>query len=135
MVDDDIADAISIDLDTLKVDGIQVIRWSTLLTELTAASASRPLRNARSEIEEKFPLLMIYTSGTTGLPKASKISHTRYLCSCVPYFYLCRLTERDRVYCSLPFYHSAGGMLGVGACLRAGITMGSSSVKYYQLVE
>lgn len=124
VIDDEIGEAISGDINTLRRDGIQVVKWSDLQSELAHVSSSRPPPSTRSEIQENFPLLMIYTSGTTGLPKASRISHTRYLYSCFPYVYLCRLTQKDRVYCSLPFYHSAGGMLGVGACLRKGITMG-----------
>jgi acyl-CoA synthetase (AMP-forming)/AMP-acid ligase II len=33
---------------------------------------------------------------------------------------MCSLNPTDRVYCPLPLYHSAGGMLGVGACITSG---------------
>ncbi|CAN0252026.1 unnamed protein product, partial [Phaeothamnion confervicola] len=68
-------------------------------------------------------LLLVYTSGTTGLPKASKITHLRFWSGAALFSTSAGLRPGDRIYCALPLYHSAGGMLGVGGCWRAGGTL------------
>ncbi|KAF9941327.1 hypothetical protein BGZ65_004224, partial [Modicella reniformis] len=57
--------------------------------------------------------MLIYTSGTTGLPKAGRFSHTR--ASNGPLFWtrFYDFSEKDRIYISLPLYHSAAAALGV----------------------
>ncbi|XP_047544879.1 long-chain fatty acid transport protein 4-like isoform X1 [Vanessa atalanta] len=67
-------------------------------------------------------LLYIYTSGTTGLPKAAVISNSRFV------FMACglhnmRLNSSDIVYCPLPLYHTAGGVVSVGQALVFGCTV------------
>ncbi|KOB79132.1 Fatty acid transport protein [Operophtera brumata] len=52
-------------------------------------------------------LLYIYTSGTTGLPKAAVISNS----------------SDDVIYCPLPLYHTAGGVISVGQALVLGCTV------------
>jgi len=68
-------------------------------------------------------LLYIYTSGTTGLPKAAVISNARYFK--MSYGVHCALNIRhdDIVYSSLPLYHSAAGIVGVGQCFIGGCTL------------
>lgn len=56
----------------------------------------------------------IYTSGTTGLPKAARINHTRLFSAGLMYAQLYGVAANDRIYCTLPLYHSAGGNIGVG---------------------
>jgi acyl-CoA synthetase (AMP-forming)/AMP-acid ligase II len=68
-------------------------------------------------------LLYIYTSGTTGLPKASRISHTRYFVASSPFRIMCALTKSDRIYTPLPLYHSSAVMLGVGGAIISGACM------------
>lgn len=65
-------------------------------------------------------LFLIYTSGTTGLPKAARVSHSKAMSAGAAAWKLQQLTPEDRVYCCLPLYHSAGGMMAVGAALFAG---------------
>ncbi|OWR45591.1 long-chain fatty acid transport protein 1-like [Danaus plexippus] len=67
-------------------------------------------------------LLYIFTSGTTGLPKAAVISNSRFV------FMACglhnfRLNSSDVVYCPLPLYHTAGGVVSVGQALIFGCTV------------
>ncbi|MFK7895686.1 MAG: long-chain-acyl-CoA synthetase [Myxococcota bacterium] len=65
-------------------------------------------------------LFFIYTSGTTGLPKAARISHLKAATTGLGSSKMQGLTPRDRTYCCLPLYHSAGGMMAVGASLFSG---------------
>ncbi|KAG0217977.1 hypothetical protein BGX33_009008 [Mortierella sp. NVP41] len=67
--------------------------------------------------------MLIYTSGTTGLPKAGRFAHSR--ASVGPQFWsrFYRFTESDRIYISLPLYHSAGAVLGICLSWTVGATV------------
>lgn len=67
------------------------------------------------------PLLFIYTSGTTGLPKAAKVSHSRYFYMSCSLAQLFGLGDDEVVYDTLPLYHTAGGVLGIGQALIRGL--------------
>lgn len=79
-------------------------------------------------LEEKFEkaitdkFLYIYTSGTTGLPKAAILTHARFYVMCLAASLNFRLRESDITYTTLPLYHTAGGLLGVGQVLLNGGT-------------
>ncbi len=69
----------------------------------------------------------IFTSGTTGFPKASKMSHYRWLAAMSGIGGLgIRLRRDDVMYTALPFYHnnaltiSVSSVLASGACLAIG---------------
>ncbi|WP_026918328.1 long-chain-acyl-CoA synthetase [Gordonia shandongensis] len=69
----------------------------------------------------------IFTSGTTGLPKASVMSHNRWLANYDGIGGLAvRLRPSDTMYVSLPLYHnnalsvSLGAVLAGGACIAIG---------------
>ncbi|XP_063358606.1 long-chain fatty acid transport protein 4-like [Cydia amplana] len=68
-------------------------------------------------------LLYIYTSGTTGLPKAAVISSSRFVFMAAGLHYLGGITPDDTVYCPLPLYHTAGGVISVGQALLFGCTV------------
>ncbi|XP_073941559.1 long-chain fatty acid transport protein 4-like [Choristoneura fumiferana] len=68
-------------------------------------------------------LLYIYTSGTTGLPKAAVISSSRIVFMAAGLHYLGGITSDDTVYCPLPLYHTAGGVISVGQALLFGCTV------------
>ncbi|XP_072936362.1 long-chain fatty acid transport protein 4-like [Epargyreus clarus] len=67
-------------------------------------------------------LLYIYTSGTTGLPKAAVISNSRFVFMASGIHHM-RLRGSDTVYCPLPLYHTAGGVISVGQALIFGCTV------------
>lgn len=68
-------------------------------------------------------LLYIYTSGTTGLPKAARITHSRYIYIAAAIHYLADFWKKDIFYTPLPLYHTAGGVMSMGQCLVFGSTV------------
>jgi fatty-acyl-CoA synthase len=64
--------------------------------------------------------LYIYTSGTTGLPKAANVSHARLMQWTHWFAGMMDVRNSDRMYNTLPMYHSAGGVLATGAVLVGG---------------
>ncbi|MGB7134105.1 MAG: long-chain-acyl-CoA synthetase [Acidobacteriaceae bacterium] len=64
--------------------------------------------------------LHVYTSGTTGLPKAARITHGRILHWSNWFAGLLDVQPDDRMYDSLPMYHSVGGVLAPAATLVGG---------------
>ena len=65
----------------------------------------------------------IYTSGTTGHPKAAKISTVRFCLMAFLPFWLYRMKINDVIYCSLPLYHSNGGMVVFNQTVTQGCTV------------
>ena len=111
---------------TLESQGIQILVWEDLdgsSSPIARQTKSRPSHAVRAHVRESDVLLYIYTSGTTGLPKASKISHTRYIVASSPFRCLCALTPQDRIYTPLPLYHSSAVLMGVGSAIYSGCTM------------
>lgn len=94
-------------------------------TDLSGALAEqKPLTLARNTgLSARDKLLYVYTSGTTGLPKAAVITNLRFLFMSAGTFYMLRLSSDDIVYNSLPLYHTAGGIVGVGNALLNGCTV------------
>ncbi|MGI9206432.1 MAG: AMP-binding protein, partial [Rhodococcus sp. (in: high G+C Gram-positive bacteria)] len=65
----------------------------------------------------------IFTSGTTGLPKASRMSHFRWLKSMSGLGSLgVRLRRNDTLYCCLPLYHNTALTVALSSVLGAGAT-------------
>ncbi|XP_053147766.1 long-chain fatty acid transport protein 6 isoform X1 [Hemicordylus capensis] len=69
----------------------------------------------------KDPLLYIFTSGTTGLPKAAVISQMQVLKGAAG-LWAFGATSDDVIYITLPLYHSAASLLGIGGCIELGAT-------------
>ena len=90
---------------------------------LAGMPTTNPDRSIRAELKSSDPLFYIYTSGTTGLPKAARFSHLRFLLTGEGGAVALQLRPDDTSYCALPLYHSAGGVMVVGAALSAGATI------------
>ncbi|CAB3410048.1 unnamed protein product [Caenorhabditis bovis] len=71
-------------------------------------------------IDFKSVLCFIYTSGTTGMPKAAVIKHFRYYSIAVGAAKSFGIRSQDRMYVSMPIYHTAAGILGVGQAILGG---------------
>ena len=68
-------------------------------------------------------LFYVYTSGTTGLPKAAIISHSRFYYMTIGASSFAGMAEKDVLYDTLPLYHTAGGVIGVGCMMILGCTL------------
>ena len=87
---------------------------------LAAQSGEALPADIRTGITINDNALYIYTSGTTGNPKAARIPHVRLLTMMGGFAAAANSTEKDRMYCVLPLYHSAGGVVAVGMVLTVG---------------
>src|SRR6202000_737080 len=77
-------------------------------------------KSVRQGLTAKNNAFYIYTSGTTGLPKAAKFSHMRMLYMMYGFAGALNSGEHDRMYDTLPMYHSTGGVCAPGVALTAG---------------
>ncbi|KAF8373663.1 hypothetical protein PRIPAC_80092 [Pristionchus pacificus] len=68
-------------------------------------------------------LCYIYTSGTTGFPKPAVIKHCRYSLAITAAVEAFGIKIEDRIYITMPFYHSAASILGAGALVARGSTI------------
>ena len=87
-----------------------------------APAAHNPSECAETRGHEK--AYYIFTSGTTGMPKASIMSHHRWLKSYSGLGGLgVRLRPDDTLYCCLPLYHNNAVTVALGAVLNGGASM------------
>lgn len=100
----------------------QVIHYS----ELPSLAQGRPADDPAvvNQVRAKERALLIFTSGTTGMPKASVMTHYRWLKSYSGLGALgVRLRPTDTLYCALPLYHNNAVTVALGAVLAAGAAM------------
>ncbi len=112
---------------TVLVDGDGAVAGSypNLADAIADQPTSRPDRSGRAGMTlGNSDLFYIYTSGTTGLPKAAHFSHLRFMMTATGAGTALKLGPRDRQYICLPLYHTAGGVMALGAAL----TMGAAAV-------
>ena len=92
-------------------------------TDLTQDSAARSESNPRStaEVQARATCFYVFTSGTTGLPKASRMTHYRWLRGMAGLSQMAmRLKPNDIFYCCLPLYHNNALTVSWGAVLGSG---------------
>lgn len=76
------------------------------------------------QVRAKQPCYYIFTSGTTGLPKASVMTHYRWLASMAGVgSATLRLKSDDIFYCCLPLYHNNALTVAWSCVLSAGATL------------
>jgi fatty-acyl-CoA synthase len=94
--------------------------------ELERLAADAPTENpaVTSSVRAEEPAFYIFTSGTTGTPKASVMTHYRWLRALGGSGALgMRLKSSDTLYCCLPLYHNSALTVGVSGVLSAGATL------------
>lgn len=94
--------------------------------DLERLAATAPTTNPAitSAVLAKDKAFYIFTSGTTGMPKASVMTHYRWLRALAGFGGLgLRLHSSDTLYCCLPLYHNNALTVAVGSALNAGATL------------
>ena len=93
--------------------------------DLAADIQFRSPRNPRStnHVRASQACYYIFTSGTTGMPKASVMTHYRWLASRAGMGSTVRMTQDDVFYCCLPLYHNNALTVSWGVVLGAGATL------------
>lgn len=99
--------------------------YRDLEAETSGKSSGNPLETR--QVLARQPCFYIFTSGTTGMPKASVMTHYRWLRGMAGLGQMTmRLQPDDTLYCPLPLYHnnaltvSWGAVLGAGCALALG---------------
>ncbi|MUL84971.1 MULTISPECIES: long-chain-acyl-CoA synthetase FadD6 [unclassified Mycolicibacterium] len=94
--------------------------------ELRRLAATAPATNpaSASAVLAKDKAFYIFTSGTTGMPKASVMTHYRWLRALAGFGGLgLRLHSDDTLYCCLPLYHNNALTVSVGSALNSGAAL------------
>jgi fatty-acyl-CoA synthase len=94
--------------------------------ELDRLAADAPTDNpaATSSVRAKDSAFYIFTSGTTGAPKASVMTHFRWLWALGGSgAFGMRLKSSDTLYCCLPLYHNNALTVALSAVVGAGATL------------
>ncbi|XP_012671646.2 long-chain fatty acid transport protein 6 [Clupea harengus] len=94
---------------------------NTLIDKMEEASDKPVPAELRAITSLKSPNLYIFTSGTTGLPKAAVITHLQSLKAAAG-FWAYGGSADDVIYTTLPLYHSAASLVGIGGTIEMGAT-------------
>jgi fatty-acyl-CoA synthase len=101
-------------------DGLLTIEEFERLAE--TAPTGNP--ESASAVLAKDKAFYIFTSGTTGMPKASVMTHYRWLRALAGFGGLgMRLNTHDTLYCCLPLYHNNALTVALSSVLNAGATL------------
>ena len=106
-------------------DGLVTLDEFKRLAE--TAPTSNPATAAAVLAKDK--AFYIFTSGTTGMPKASVMTHYRWLRALAGFGGLgMRLNSNDTLYCCLPLYHNNALTVALSAVLNSGVDAGARQV-------
>lgn len=89
-------------------------KYQVLDKILEGTSTDTPPRKLRKGVGLVQKAFLIYTSGTTGLPKAATVSHKRSIEIWIQSSNFLRLEKNDRVFLTLPLYHTSGNLIATG---------------------
>ncbi|MBW0013317.1 long-chain-acyl-CoA synthetase FadD6 [Mycobacterium sp.] len=92
--------------------------------ERFAASASAANPASASAVQAKDTAFYIFTSGTTGFPKASVMTHLRWLKALAAFGGIgLRLKSSDTLYSCLPLYHNNALTVAMSSVITSGATL------------
>ena len=125
--------------------GVEVLSLQTSsanlrISDFKSAWCTQPAHNLAqtAQIVASSPCFYIFTSGTTGLPKASVMSHYRWLQAASGMSTAIRLNKDDVFYCCLPLYHNNALTVSLGVVLASGASFALdekfSASKFWQRV-
>ncbi|MCV7152254.1 long-chain-acyl-CoA synthetase FadD6 [Mycolicibacterium pyrenivorans] len=101
-------------------DGVVTLDEFKRLAE--TAPATNPATT--SAVLAKDKAFYVFTSGTTGMPKASVMTHYRWLRALAGFGGLgMRLNSNDTLYCCLPLYHNNALTVALSSVLNSGATL------------
>ncbi|MEE2854673.1 MAG: long-chain-acyl-CoA synthetase FadD6 [Actinomycetota bacterium] len=102
-------------------------RTETLTVEdLERFALSAPATNpaSASAVHARDTAFYIFTSGTTGFPKASVMTHLRWLKALAAFGGIgLRLKSSDTLYCCLPLYHNNALTVALSSVINSGATL------------
>jgi len=102
------------DSETLTVEDLERFAVSAPATNPATASA----------VQARDTAFYIFTSGTTGFPKASLMTHLRWLKALAAFGGLgLRLKSSDTLYCCLPLYHNNALTVALSSVINSGATL------------
>lgn len=112
-------------IDPIKDSGAEVAQLVTI-EDFVEQAEGKPTGNPKSasEVQARDTAFYIFTSGTTGHPKASVMTHHRWLRALTVFGGLgLRLRSDDTLYCPLPLYHNNALTVAVSSVINAGGTL------------
>src|SRR5271168_843280 len=98
----------------------------TTIEDIERLAATAPTANppSASAVLAKDTAFYIFTSGTTGNPKASVMTHKRWLAALAAFGGLgLRLKSSDTLYSCLPLYHNNALTVAIGSVINSGATL------------
>ncbi|CAM4419218.1 Long-chain-fatty-acid--CoA ligase FadD17 [Mycobacterium basiliense] len=96
------------------------------IEDLERIAATAPASNpaSASAVRAQDTAFYIFTSGTTGFPKASVMTHYRWLRALAVFGGMgLRLKSSDTLYCCLPLYHNNALTVAMSAVINSGATL------------
>ena len=102
--------------------GTETLTIEDLERFAVSAPASNPA--SASAVQARDTAFYIFTSGTTGFPKASVMTHLRWLKAMAMFGGVgLRLKSSDTLYCCLPLYHNNALTVALSSVLNSGATL------------
>jgi len=99
-------------------------KWAISMNKVVASQPETLPEYANLDKQpQNEPMSLVYTSGTTGLPKAAVVKHSRVFLMSMSFARQFSVQHSDKIYCTLPLYHSAGGNIGLGIMVNRGCTL------------
>lgn len=111
---------LDIDGKDLFVTDAGIIGAKSLSAEIKSVGDMEPVCH---DIHFKDVLCYVYTSGSTGNPKPAVIKHFRYYFMAMGSGKSFGIKDNDVVYITMPMYHSAAGIMGIGSLIVFGTSV------------